>query len=140
MVKRWSALTACIIATIAWLLVGCSGGGDSDGGVKPIPECAGAITVTVTGDTMPTFSWSPDCTLGRLIVEEGAEERWGTETPGNNSYQSPIVYGINPPGSALEEPAAPLFFGHTYTVTVYRWITYTPIESLQVLDVQTFTP
>jgi hypothetical protein len=95
--------------------------------------------VVVDTGTTPTFTWTPNCTIGRLIVEEGVEERWGTETFGFNSYQTPIRYGVHPPGSENIEPGAELLRGTTYTVTLFRWITFDP-ESLEVLGVQTFVP
>ncbi len=97
------------------------------------------VTVTMM-DTVPVFSWSPDCTIGRMLVEQGIDEYWGTETPGLNVYRSPITYDVNPPDTATEEPARPLQRGLTYTVTLYAWITYTPVESMQVVGVKTFTP
>lgn len=127
------------------LTVGCLGAARCGGGgtVKPQPPaaCADTVQVTVTMmDTVPVFSWSPDCTIGRMLVEQGIDEYWGTETPGLNVYRSPITYDVNPPDTATEEPARPLQRGLTYTVTLYAWITYTPVESMQVVGFKTFTP
>ncbi len=97
------------------------------------------LTITVSGGTTPTFSWSPDSSIGKLIVEEGEEERWGTETDGANIYQSPIRYGVHPPGASEDEPAFPLTPGHTYKVSLFRWISVNP-ERFQLMGVQEFTP
>jgi hypothetical protein len=100
------------------------------------------VTITVTGGTTPVFSWTPDSAIGKLIVEEGEEERWGSETEGANIYQSPIRYGVHPPGvleEELEELANPLIAGHTYKVSLFRWISFEP-ETLQVVGAQEFTP
>lgn len=96
------------------------------------------LTITVSGGTIPTFSWTPDSAIGRLIVEEGEEERWGTETDGANIYQSPIRYGVHPPGASEDEPAFPLIAGHTYKVSLFRWISVKP-ERFQLMGVQEFT-
>lgn len=99
----------------------------------------GGITVSVTSGTTPTFSWTPDSAIGRLIVEEGDEELWGTETDGANLYQSPIRYGVHPPGASEDEPANPLIAGHTYRVSLFRWISVDP-ESFELVGAQDFTP
>jgi hypothetical protein len=107
----------------------------------PLPVCTDSITVSVTlslPDSLPVFAWTPDCTVGRLIVEQGFDEYWGTETPGPNTYPSPITYGINPPGSAAEEPPLPLTPGETYLVTIWRFVVVDP-ESLQLVGSATFT-
>jgi len=87
-------------------------------------------------DTVPVFSWRPDCTLGRLTVTQGPadapDEYWGTETCGANTYDSPIHYAISPVGTCPEEPARPLERGLTYTVQVWRFYSTQP-ESLQLL-------
>jgi len=101
-----------------------------------------ALTITVSGGMAPTFTWSPDSAIGWLTVEEGKTELWGTETEGTNSYHSPIRYGVYPPGTLeeqLEELANPLIAGHTYKVTLARWVSFEP-ESLQVVGEQEFTP
>jgi len=87
---------------------------------------------------VPIFSWSPDCRLGRLIVEQGLDEYWGTETCGENTYESPIRYGVNPPNTCPEELPVPLVPGLPYQVSVWRFITVTP-ESLGLLGRQPFT-
>ena len=139
MMQRAKARFAVVLAVGAWAVVRC----DGETTVAPPPpptECTDSVRVTVTfDDTIPVFSWTPNCMLGRLLVEEGIDEYWGTETYGMNTYRTPIVYDINPPGTAPEEPARPLVPGHTYRVTLFRWVTYTPVESLQVVGVRDFT-
>ncbi len=139
MIERRRTVLVLALALGSWTLLRCGGGGT----VKPLPEtpeCTDSIQITVTiADTIPTFSWTPDCTIGRLLVEEGIDEYWGTEAPGQNCYHTPIVFNSNPPCTTLEEQARPLARGHTYRVTMYRWVTYTPVESLQVVGVKFFT-
>ena len=129
--RRWRWIAVVLGVT----LVGCAG----EPLVDPPIECAGTVEITVTNDTIPTFSWTPECTIGRLIIEEGVEERWGTETTGANTYQSPIVYGVHPPNSSKEEKPQPLFLDTEYTVSAWRFFSVDP-ESLQLLGSQNFTP
>ena len=77
-----------------------------------IPQ--GGIKVSVSGGMAPTFSWTPDSAIGRLMVEQGEQELWSTETEGTNTYRSPIRYGVNPPDATEPEPATPLVAGQTY--------------------------
>ena len=99
-----------------------------------------AVTIAVSGGMAPTFSWTPDSTIGRLVVEQGDRELWGTETEGTNTYRSPIRYGVHPPEALEDVPADPLVAGETYTVSVYRWIRFAEPESLQFLGAQEFVP
>ena len=54
------------------------------------------VKITVSEGTTPTFSWAPDSTIGKLIVEQNGKELWGTETEGENIYHAPIRYGVHP--------------------------------------------
>lgn len=131
---------ALVLGGGLWAIARCGGSGTTVTPPPPVSECADSVQLTVTfADTVPVFSWTPDCTTGRLLVEEGIDEYWGTETFGQNIYRSPIVYNINPPGSAPEELARPLEIGHRYRATLFRWVTYTPAESVQVVGVRYFT-
>jgi len=108
----------------------------------PAQTADALLTVSVSTGMAPTFSWTPDSGIGRLIVEDGDQEMWGTETQGTNTYHSPIRYGIYPPGTLeeqLEEMANPLVAGRTYKVSLFRWISFEP-ESLQFVGAQEFIP
>jgi len=136
---RMASVTVCGIAAALW--AGCATESGTPLPPQPPPECLDSVQVFVTLnpiDSLPVFSWTPDCTLGRLIVEQGVDEYWGTETLGQSTYTSPITYGINPPGSAAEEPARPLTPGESYVVSVWRFVVVDP-ESLQMLGRATFT-
>ena len=133
------ALSACILAVGVWFLVSCATNAPTQP-PPPVPECSGPVTVFVTGDSIPTFSWEPTCKLGRLLVKEIAEERWGTETLGFNDWVPPIQYGVHPPGSENVEPGAPLYTGTTYTVEVYRWVDPTDLDTgFELIGSQDFT-
>ena len=138
MIRSMSARNQWIVAFALWLLAGC--GGETGTNAPPPPsECTQMVTVSVSQGTAPTFSWTPDCTIGRLIVEQADQETWGTETFGANSYRSPIHYGVHPPGSVEQQPPIALIAGNTYRVSLFRWID-AATESLQVLGVANFTP
>lgn len=98
-----------------------------------------AATVAASDGPTPTFSWAPDSAIGRLIVTEGDEEIWGTESDGANLYRSPIRYGVHPAGASEVGPAKPLVAGHTYTVSLFRWLSTDP-ESFQLVGIQEFSP
>ncbi|MGH7490998.1 MAG: DUF5916 domain-containing protein [bacterium] len=98
------------------------------------------LTITVSSGMAPTFSWAPDSAIGRLVVEQGDKELWGTETEGTNTYHSPIRYGVHPPDALEDVPADPLVVGETYKVSLFRWIRFTEPESLQFVGAQDFTP
>ena len=128
--------SGCLLAATIGLLLGCEGGD-----VVPPPmvrECTGPIDFTVRGDTVPVFSWSPECKIGRIIVEQGFDEYWGSETCGMNDYTPPMMYGETRPNTCPEEPAIPLTPGATYTVSAWRFVTVMP-ESLGLLGQLTFT-
>ncbi len=135
-----AAVTTCALMVGAGMLASCATNGVAP--PKVLPECTDSVTVIVTGvDTMPTFSWTPECKLARLIVEELGEERWGTERLDHtNSWTPPVVYGIHPPGSENVEPGRPLYYGTTYVVSVYRWLVPEDPEGFQRLSSREFTP
>ena len=132
------AMSACAAMVGAGFLASCATNGVAP--PPPLPECTDSVTVFVSADTIPTFTWLPECKLARLIVEEIVEERWGTETLDHtNSWPPPIVYGVHPPGSENLEPAAPLYPGTTYRVSVYRWIDPQDPEGFRILGEREFT-
>ena len=97
------------------------------------------VTISVSEGMTPTFSWTLDTEIGRLLVMKGAREFWGTETEGENSYQSPIRYGVHPPDAVEPEPAWPLTARENYTIKLFRWISLEP-EKYQLMGEQEFTP
>jgi hypothetical protein len=143
MIKRFCARSVGIIVIVSGFLVSCEAPRDTGTNPPPPPPgvtaCTSMVTITVSPGTTPTFSWAPDCLLGRLIVEQGIEEKWGTETVGTNTYRSPITYDTMVDGQSKYEPGAPLVPGTTYTVSVYKWISVLP-ESLELIGAESFTP
>ena len=141
--------TSWILVVGACLIFGCGGETGTNPPIDPGPDpdpdpvdstvCVGPVDLVASAGTTPTFSWSPDCKIGRLIVMDGLLETWGTETLGENIYESPIVYDVPPPGAVEPEPAVPLVTGRTYTVSVYTWVSVLP-ESLTMVGELEFTP
>jgi hypothetical protein len=97
------------------------------------------VEISVSEGMTPSFSWTPDTEIGRMLVMQEGREFWGTETEGENIYQSPIRYGIHPSGAVEPEPAWPLTAGETYTVKLFRWISLEP-EKFQLVGEMEFTP
>jgi hypothetical protein len=102
-----------------------------------IPQ--GGIKISVSSGMAPTFSWTPDSAIGRLVVEEDGKEVWGSETEGTNTYRSPIRYGVHPPDAIEPEDANPLVAGQTYKISLFRWIDVANDE-FQLVGAQEFTP
>ena|SRR5882762_5356879 len=110
-------LTAVAFAAV--LLLSCSGATE--------PACSGVLTMAAASTTQPTFSWTPNCRVDQLYVEEeivpsagGPQPRWiiasrvqGRGTP------SPVTYG-QLPFITMREVLAPanLVVGHQYRVIV----------------------
>jgi len=126
MSKRMAASAAILAAVGASFLTSCETCTVEP--APPVPACTGPVTVSVGPGTIPTFSWMPDCLIGKLIVIQGGpeDEYWATETRGFNIYRSPIVYGVHPPGAVENQVAQPLTPGDTYTVQAFRWISSHP--------------
>lgn len=136
--KPLRVLIACSLAVGASLLGSCA----TNGPTEPPPDypvCDGPVTIIVSGDSIPQFSWEPQCKLGRLLVMEVAEERWGTETLGYNVWPPPITYNVHPPDSENKEPGRELFPGTTYRVDVYRWVGPDLDVDFELLGSQEFT-
>lgn len=109
-------------------------------GVTQAQSDSSKVTISVSSGMAPTFSWTPDVPIGRLVVEQGEKELWGTETEGTDTYHSPIRYGVHPPDALEDVPADPLVAGQTYTVALYRWIRFAEPESLEFVGSQEFSP
>ncbi len=99
-----------------------------------LPECTGQVTVTVSSGTVPTFSWTPACRLGFVIVEGDGGDMWLVESPESNEISPPVTYGVVPPGTTEIHAAEPLVAGTTYQVYVRL------LPSGGLLGHQEFTP
>ena len=88
--------------------------------------CSGTVAVTATASLSPTVSWTPNCLIDQLVIEEplppsvgGVHSVWviTARTPGQGQA-APIRYGSVP--ASMEELVAsePLVMGHSYRIRV----------------------
>lgn len=80
------------------------------------------VTISVTGGKEPSFSWTPEKQIARLVVWawQSKEQLWETETEGMNHLRPPVRYGIHPAGAASRDQAVPLKVGSKYVVSLFR--------------------
>lgn len=117
-------------AGLAGILLGltaCDSGGT---GPRLCSDDVGAVTVTVSAGTRPTFSWDPACGVALLLVEEQETGRdvWGIRTDeGNwddhtlaNQIRTPIGYPTVPVGITEIQDPLPLVEGQIYQIVLWR--------------------
>lgn len=97
--------------------------------------CTTDVSVTVSGGTTPTFTWTPACRVIGLLVEEGASDRWLLEATGAGIAPG-VTYGSVPAGASQDAPAIPLVSGTTYEVILFRGTEANAI----IAAVEEFTP
>ena len=102
-----------------------------------VPE----VTMGVGAGTTPEFSWTPQCGVSQLVVDEldptpADNNKWDVGRSRSALLFPPIHYGAPPNGSTIFVPASPLEAGHTYRVTVYEQVTF----ERSVIASATFTP
>ena len=127
------------IATYSILILfacGCSGVDDASN----LPQCDGPVAVSVSSGTTPTFSWTPQCQAGQVVVtiSSGFLTLWlATGTDNTNTLRPGIRYGHPPDTAALGTP--PLQVGAPDTVHVLRATgdSVAPFEAIGSAD---FTP
>jgi hypothetical protein len=124
-------------AVAVWWLSGCA----DEIGPDELPECSAPVTLAVTPERTPTFSWTPRCRLSFLVVEldEGGADLWSVITRGENSLAPPVSYGDPPAGAETLTPPIPLTSGTLYRVAVARW-TGPGGDDGQSLGAETFEP
>ena len=82
--------------------------------------------MTATGSLSPTLSWSPNCLIDRLVIEEplspsvgGLHFLWVIDArTGGQGAGAPIRYGRVPASLQESVPAEPLVMGHAYRIRV----------------------
>jgi len=105
--------------------------GDDDDPVAPNAPaaCTGNVTVTVSAGLTPTFSWTPECSVVALIVEQGADDQWNVIAGADPGFGPSVVYGARPTGSAQVGAMTPLRAGVNYTVTLFRGPLASPVAN-----------
>ena len=131
-----SRSSALLLAFAALCALGACG--EDDGGTGPEEErepvltlCSDIVVPTIgpgSSPTTPTFSWTPECLIVGLWVEEldGSDmwiiERTGGAVTGTGGIAPGLVYGALPGGATEAVAARPLAVGTTYTVgLVFRF-------------------
>ena len=88
--------------------------------------CSGPVAVTATASLSPTLSWTPNCLVDQLIVEEslppsvgGVHTVWfiSARTLGEGAA-APLRYGRVPASMQDVVAAQPLAMGHSYRIRV----------------------
>jgi len=102
--------------------------GCTDSSGPNLAPCDGAVTVAITANALqPVFSWSPNCLIDQISVEEvlppsagGNRVTWilTARTPGQG-VGAPLRYGTVPTGMQEFLHAESLAFQHQYHVRVY---------------------
>lgn len=115
-------LNAVATCLICWTVGSCSADGSTAAKVAP---CEGRLTITVTSGTRPTFDWSPDCGVNRLVVlpanpPPGPITQGWTVSSASELFEPPVTYGVLPNGADPGDAATALVAGTTYQITVYR--------------------
>jgi hypothetical protein len=122
MAKHW--LAPKLASTLMVVATACSDG------VEPIVPCADdqEVEVSVSGDRIPVFTWTPACGMASLEVfpttgspNSGLVIYTGNRAP-ENPLRSGVRYGQAPPEAVEPAPATALVQGTQYTITVYRWL------------------
>jgi hypothetical protein len=98
---RITGATAIVSAALA--LSSC---GDSTG----VAFCSGSAGIQVSVGESVTFTWS-DCALGSLaVLDPNGRVMWAIQ----GRFESPVSYGIAPPGAQVVEVMRNLQVGTTY--------------------------
>lgn len=128
-----------LLLLLAVVGTGCSS--DSAGPGGPLSACTGVVSVSVSGGTTPTFSWTPACRLFLVLVEPASsgEDQWLVITDSTNAIAPPVTYGVTPPGAVQLAAPTALVAGQAYKLVVFRW-TGPGAQDGALIGTGTFTP
>ncbi len=126
-----------VAALVAATLARCS----SASGPELLP-CSGPVTLTFVASPTPTFSWSPNCLVDHVFVDEplppsvgGFHFMWQiTARAEATGAAAPLEYGTVPESMQESIAAEPLQVAHSYRARIYanevlvgeRGFTYSP--------------
>lgn len=99
-------------------------------------SCPATVSVSISGGTTPTFSWSPDCPVNLVLVEEGASDMWLIWGDGN-VFEPGVRYGDNHPCAVDFRYEGPLVAGVEYDVILYR---YDGLGNYTTIAIKNFRP
>jgi len=84
------------------------------------PTCPINVTLTVTDDIMPYITWTPDCPVSKLIVEDEMGGAWWFIAADGNLIESGVQYGTVPLGALEYYPTGALKTGEVFRVCLIR--------------------
>ena len=128
----------CVVGMLVWSAVAC---GKSTAPLVTLRPCEGPLTVAVSSGMHPSISWTPQCTVNRILVDDPTlgvnryPSNWGV-MQSTGQFGPPVEYGIAPDGASTFESPRPLEMNRTYTVTVLRTTGTSALSSGSA----TFTP
>jgi hypothetical protein len=110
----WRGEGWVLLSVAAWLGA-CSSPQDVAG-------CSGDVEVSIVRFDPPVISWTPDCGISTLAVDDAANRTmWSVLNPaGENAIVPPVTFGIVPDRATEEFPPVELTHGNFYIVRVYR--------------------
>ena len=105
-----------------------------------LPECRGPVSVSVSGGTEPTITWTPACRVAGLLVESEGDDVWFVTSGRANGIAPGITYGAVPATAAADPdtPLVPLAVGQTYLAAVARYAG--PGEEFVLAGTASFAP
>jgi hypothetical protein len=111
----WWSSEACVLLSVAAWLGACSSSQDVAG-------CSGDVEISVVRFDPPVISWTPDCGVSALAVDDAADRSmWSiVNLAGENAIVPPVTFGIVPDRATEEMPRVELQHGNFYIVRVYR--------------------
>ena len=116
---------------LALLLAGTMGCGDS---LDPTigADCQ-AVTIRVSAEPVPQFTWTPTCRMGQLEVVRNAPTEVVWHLTSDSTILSGLRYGVDPAGAVVVTAAQPLIPNERYFVRVGRLrVGVTPVEYADV--------
>lgn len=93
--------------------------------VELSPQCSGQVEVAVATSPAPQMSWTPNCGIDRLMVEELAEPgnlygiTWGLVSAGTRIFPG-VTYGTAPAGTSPLGPGSALVADREYRVRLLQ--------------------
>ena len=108
---------------VALVAVAAACGGSDPVGVRPPCSGQGSLSVTATAEVRPWITWSPDCSVARLVITMppsiGASPVLWEIRGGAGGIPSGVRYGAAPAGATTVVPATVPADFTNYSVFVY---------------------
>jgi hypothetical protein len=100
-----------------------------------LPACTEPVVLSVSSAASPRFSWSPQCLMFRVEVQDTAgAAMWAVQANAVDSIAPGVTYGVMPQGAATQPVApVPLQSGRRYALGVFRYAG-PPADSAELLS------